>query len=89
MRSETYRCWLGVWLMITSVLLGTLAGCKTADLYRSGYDKRLTQQNWATRSPNDAVVIIGGYRSVWQKADEPSYAFEVRQRFCERHPHGI
>ena len=81
MRSETYRRRLAAFLTITAVLLGTLAGCKTADMYRSGYDKRLTQQNWATRSPNDAVVIIGGYRSVWQKADDPSFVFEVRQRF--------
>jgi hypothetical protein len=81
MRSGPYRTALGTWLTITALLLAGLTGCKTADLYRSGYDKRLTQQAWANRGPDDAAVIIGGYRSVWQKADDPSYQFEVRQRF--------
>ena len=73
MRFGIHRAALGTWLLTTALLLGALTGCKTADLYRSGYDKRLTQQTWATRAPDDAVVIIGGYRSVWQKADDPSY----------------
>lgn len=81
MRPETYRPSPGNWLVAAAVLLGTLTACKTADLYRSGYDKRLTEQTWAARGPGDAVVIIGGYRSVWQNADDPSYQFEVRQRF--------
>jgi hypothetical protein len=34
-------------------------------------------------------VIIGGYPSVWQKADEPSYAFETRQRFKIDWTHGF
>ena len=68
-------------LLIASVLLACLGGCKTADLYRSGYDKRLTEQTWKARAPDDAVVIIGGYPSVWQKSGDPSYAFEARQRF--------
>ena len=71
----------GTWLAAAALLLVALGGCKTGDLYRSGYDKRLTQETWANRSPNDAVVIIGGYRSVWQNAADPSYQFEARQRF--------
>lgn len=67
--------------MFGAVVLAALSGCKTADMYRSGYDKRLTKQTWAARSPQDSAVIIGGYRSVWQKADDPSFVFEVRQRF--------
>jgi len=81
MCSKIRRAALGTWLMTAVLLLGTLSGCKTADLYRPGYDKRLTPEAWSNRAPNDAVVIIGGYRSVWQKADDPSYQFEVRQRF--------
>jgi hypothetical protein len=80
MHSEMRRTGIVTWLMIAAVL-AALSGCKTADMYRSGYDKRLTQQTWASRSPNDAAVIIGGYRSVWQKADDPGFVFEVRQRF--------
>jgi hypothetical protein len=81
MRSRIHCAALGTWLMTTALLLGALTGCKTADLYRTGYDKRLTEQAWANRAPDDAVVIIGGYRSVWQKADDASYSFETRQRF--------
>jgi len=69
------------WLMAAALSLSALTACKTADLYRSGYDKTLTQQSWANRAPDSAVVIIGGYRSVWQKADEPGSAFEARPRF--------
>ena len=59
-----------------------LSGCKTnpADLYQSGYDKRLTAERWAARAPDEAVVVIGGYPSVWQKSDEKGYAFETRPR---------
>ena len=71
-------------LMAGALLLGaTLAGCKVnpSMLYRSGYDKMLTPEAWAARKPDEAVVIVGGYPSVWQKADEPSYAFEARARY--------
>ena len=82
MRFKVHRMVLGTWVIAAGLLLGTaLTGCKTAELYRPGYDKRLTQQNWAARGSDDAVVIIGGYNSVWQKADDPSYHFEARQRF--------
>jgi hypothetical protein len=81
MRFGIHRAVHGTWLLTAVLLLGALTGCKTADLYRSGYDKRLTEQTWATRAPDDAVVIIGGYRSVWQKADDPGYTFETAQRF--------
>jgi hypothetical protein len=67
--------------MTIALLLGALTGCKTADLYRSGYDKSLTQNTWSNRAPDDAVVIVGGSRSIWQKADDPGSAFEVAQRF--------
>jgi len=68
-------------LLIAAAVLACLGGCKTSDMYRSGYDKRLTPQSWAARAPEDAVVIVGGYPSVWQKAGDPSYAFETVQRF--------
>jgi len=68
-------------LLIASVLLACLSGCKTTNMYRPGYDKRLTSQSWAARAPDDAVVIVGGYPSVWQKAGDTSYAFETVQRF--------
>jgi len=72
------------------LLAATLVGCKTnsAMMYRTGYDKMLTQQNWAARKPDEGVVLMGGYPSVWQKADEPSYAFETRQRFRIDWTHG-
>lgn len=81
MRSGASRTRSGMSLAAAALVLGALGGCKSADLYRSGYDKRLTRETWASRSPNDAVVIIGGYRSVWQNAADPSYQFEARQRF--------
>ena len=81
MRLEIHRAALGTWIVTTALLLGALTGCKTANLYRSGYDKALTQETWANRAPDDAVVIVGGYRSIWQNASEPGYAFEVAQRF--------
>ena len=71
-------------LVAAGLLLGAmLSGCKVnpADLYQTGYDKRLTEKNWAARAPDEAVVIIGGYPSVWQKAGEKGYAFETRPRF--------
>lgn len=71
-------------LTVAALMLGiALAGCKTnpADLYRTGYDKMLTPKRWADRKPDDAVVIIGGYPSVWQKAGENSYMFEARPRY--------
>lgn len=70
-------------LMAAALLLGVaLAGCKTnpANLYQTGYDKRLTAERWAARTPDEAVVVIGGYPSVWQKSDEKGYAFETRPR---------
>jgi hypothetical protein len=92
MRSFAIRAVLST-LLTASVLLlvVTLTGCKTnpADWYRTGYDKTLTPQSWAARKPDEGVVIIGGYPSVWQKADEPSYAFETRQRFKIDWTHGF
>ena len=71
-------------LLAAGLLLGSiLAGCKMnpADLYQKGYDKRLTEKAWAARQPDEAVVIIGGFPSVWQKMGEPGYQFEMRPRF--------
>jgi len=68
-------------LLMASVMLVCLGGCATSNMYRPGYDKRLTPQSWTARAPEDAVVIVGGYPSVWQKAGDPSYAFETVQRF--------
>jgi hypothetical protein len=75
----------------TLLLATTLTGCKInpAQMYRTGYDKTLTPQNWTARKPDEGVVVIGGYPSVWQKADEPSYAFETRQRFKIDWTHGF
>jgi len=88
--STNVRAALPILLMASMLLLGiTLTGCKTADMYRTGYDKTFTSQNWAARKPDEAAVIIGGYPSVWQKADEPSYAFETRQRFKIDWTHGF
>jgi hypothetical protein len=73
-------------LAASCILLGAvLSGCKTnpADMYRTGYDKRLTEETWAARAPDEAVVVIGGSPSVWQKAGETGYAFETRPRFTE------
>jgi hypothetical protein len=72
------------------LLAVVLTGCKTnpALMYRTGYDKMLTQQSWTARKPDEGVVLIGGYPSVWQKADEPGYAFETRQRFRIDWTHG-
>jgi hypothetical protein len=69
----------------------TVAGCKTnpANWYRTGYDKMLTAQNWAARKPDEGVVIIGGYPSVWQKSLDLNYAFETRQRFKIDWTHGF
>jgi len=71
------------WSLATPLLAIVLAGCAVnpAELYRTGYDKRLTAERWAAHKPSDAVVIISGYPSVWQNADDTSYAFEARQRF--------
>jgi len=71
-------------MIATALLLGVaLAGCQTnpADMYKTGYDKRLTADSWAARAPDEAVVIIGGYSSVWQKSSEKGYTFETRPRF--------
>lgn len=71
-------------MMAAALLLGVaLAGCKTnpAALYQTGYDKRLTANSWAARAPDEAVVVIGGYPSVWQKSGDKSFAFETRPRF--------
>ena len=90
--STLVRAILGKHIFLAAgLLLGVmLGGCQSnpAALYRTGYDKALTPQRWAARSPGDAVVIIGGYHSVWQKANEPSYAFESRQRFTIDWTHG-
>ena len=61
----------------------SLSGCKTIpdEKYKTGYDKALTANSWATRTPDQAVVIIGGFPSIWQKADEKGYAFEARPRY--------
>jgi hypothetical protein len=79
-------------LLIVAALLASVAstGCKMnpADMYRTGYDKMLTPQNWPTRKPDDAVVIMGGFPSIWQKADDQSYAFEMRPRFSIDWSHG-
>lgn len=67
-----------------ALLLGVaLAGCQTnpAGMYKAGYDKRLTAASWAARAPDEAVVIIGGNSSVWQKSGEKGYTFETRPRF--------
>ena len=71
------------WSLATPLLAIALAGCAVnpAQLYRTGYDKRLTAERWAAHQPSDVVVIISGYPSVWQNADDTSYAFEARQRF--------
>jgi hypothetical protein len=67
-----------------ALLFGTaLVGCQT-NLpydYKAGYDKRLTAESWATRAPDETLVIIGGHPSVWQKSDEEAYAFETRPRY--------
>ncbi len=71
-------------MIATALLLGVaLAGCQTnpADMYKTGYDKRLTADSWAARAPDEAVVIIGGHSSVWQKSGEKGYTFETRPRF--------
>jgi len=76
---------------VVAVTLGVaLAGCKTnpADLYRTGYDKMLTPKGWDARKPSDAVVIIGGFPSVWQRADDKSYVFEARARYSIDWSHG-
>ena len=59
-------------LCCCSALCSPDAKYNPAALYRTGYDKALTAQRWAAGSPGDAVVIIGGYHSVWQKANEPA-----------------
>ena len=67
-----------------ALLFGTaLAGCQTNPSYgyKTSYDKRLTAASWAARAPDEALVIIGGHPSVWQKSDEKGYAFETRPRF--------
>jgi hypothetical protein len=81
---------LQVSLTAAALLFGlTLGGCKTAGMYRTGYDKALTAQNWAARKPDEGVVIIGGYPSVWQKSLDLYYAFETRQRFRIDWTHGF
>ncbi len=88
--STNFRAAFHVSLTVGALLLGaTFAGCKTADMYRTGYDKTLTSQNWAARKPDEAVIIIGGYPSVWHIADGPSYGFEARQRFRIDWTHGF
>jgi hypothetical protein len=71
-------------MLAAALLLGVaLAGCKAnpAALYKTGYDKRLTAASWAARAPDEAVVIIGGSPSVWQKSGEKTYTFETQPRF--------
>src|SRR3954469_2028833 len=70
--------------MAAALLFGTaLVGCQTTQSYgyKAGYDKRLTADSWATRGQDEALVIIGGHPSVWQKSDDKAYAFETRPRF--------
>jgi hypothetical protein len=79
-------------LMVAALLIGVaLTGCKInpANLYRTGYDKMLTAENWSARKPDEAVAIIGGFPSVWQKADEPSYVLEARPRITIDWSHGF
>ena len=67
-----------------ALLFGSaLVGCQTNQAYgyKAGYDKRLTADSWATRAPDEALVIIGGHPSVWQKSDDKAYTFETRPRF--------
>jgi hypothetical protein len=82
--STNLRAALQISVTVSALLLAfALSGCKTnpANWYRTGYDKRLTAQNWAARKPDEGVVIIGGYPSVWQKSLDLYYGFETRQRF--------
>ena len=92
-RSTPFRAVLGTWLMVAAALLlgVSLSGCKSnpANLYRTGYDKMLTPENWAARKPDEAVAIIGGFPSVWQKAGEQSYVFEARPRISIDWSHGF
>lgn len=90
--SRNVRAALQISVTVSALLLGpTLSGCKTnpANWYRTGYDKTLTAQNWAGRKPDEGVVIIGGYPSVWQKSLDLNYAFETRQRFRIDWTHGF
>ena len=78
-------------LMAAALLIGiALTGCQTnpADAYRTGYDKMLTPKSWAERKPDQAVVIVGGYPAVWQKAGDQSYVFETRPRITINWSHG-
>lgn len=71
-------------MIAAALVLGmVLAGCQTnpADMYKTGYDKRLTADSWAARAPDEAVVIVGGTSSVWQKSGDKGYTFEMRPRF--------
>ena len=65
------------------LLCVALTGCQTNPTarYKSGYDKRLTANTWAARAPDEAVVIIGGSSSVWQKSGEKAYRFETQPRY--------
>ena len=69
--------------MTTFLLVAILAGCQAnpANMYRTGYDRMLTPERWEARSPDQAVVIIGGAPAVWYKADDPGYAFQNRPRY--------
>jgi hypothetical protein len=78
-------------LVVAATLLSfALTGCKInpADMYRTGYDKMLTPEGWSTRKPDDAVVVMGGFPSIWQRADDPSYMFEARPRLSIDWSHG-
>jgi len=78
-------CLRAPFLTVTAALLlcVALTGCQTnpTALYKTGYDKRLTAASWAARAPDEAVVIIGGTPSVWQKSGEKTYTFETQPRF--------
>jgi len=88
--SVSVRSTVHALMMASTLLLGaTLSGCKTADMYRTGYDKTLTSKNWAERKPDEGAVIIGGYPSVWMKSLDFSYAFETRPRFKIDWTHGF
>jgi hypothetical protein len=69
--------------LVGAALALAVTGCKTSPSmdYAPGYDRMLTAQNYSSRARDQAVVIVGGAPAVWQKADEPSYAFETRPRY--------
>lgn len=90
-RKVSFATHARAYLFVMGSMLFCLAtsGCKTADMYRTGYDRTLTAQKWAARKPDEGVVIIGGYPSVWMRSLDFAYAFETRQRFNIDWTHGF